>query len=395
VAVRLQDGEPRWQRQLGLIPAAAPIPSGDSLLLVDEDGGAVAVPANGLMIPKAATAAAAEWVAAGPADGVSGPTQVATSPDGKTVFTVTPTGSGGTAKWVIRRLVNGKVDHTGSVNAPGTLAGRPVLMGGALLIPASDGFVHKLVLGDGRVRQDSLVGGPKWLLDRRGTDPRCFLVPLTDDTFLASDGGKVLKRWRWAAGGAEEGNARWEFRERIATPPVVLPAAGTRPARLLVADSTGGVWLYALNRTDEPIRRWVPGRTATLPGGKVLSAFAVQTDAAGRQVAAYTVDGKQVVVLNLDADEPLRVTPAVDDAGTLLVGTPQAAGDGRWLLTDLSGRVAVLDAESGKLVTARQVGLPGAVPATAGVPAGDRVVVPLSDGTAAVVEMADMNPKAE
>lgn len=394
VAVRLQDGEPRWQRQLGVISTSAPVRTEAGALLVDEDGGAVAVPAVGLPLPRAATTAAPEWVVAGPADDVSGPTRVAASPDGKTVFTVTPTGTGAAAKWAVRRVVDGKVNHVGSVTAPAALAGSPALMGGTLLIPAADGFVYRLGLGDGRAKPDTLAGGPKWLLDRRTPEPRCFITPLGGDAFLVSDGGKVLKRWTWRTGaGSEEGSGRWEFRERIATTPAVLPAAGNRPARLLVADATGGVYLYAADGGDAPIRRWVPGRTAALPGGKVLSDFAVQTDPAGRQFAAYVVDGKRVVCLNVDADDPLWVTPAADHAGRMLVGSPVPIGDGRWLVTDLAGRLAVLDGETGRAVASREVGLPGAVPAAAGVPVGDRVLLPLSDGSAAVVELQETQPE--
>jgi len=50
-------------------------------------------------------------------------------------FTITPTGEGAIAKWVIRRAVNGKFDHTGSVAAPAALTGLPVVSNGTLLIP--------------------------------------------------------------------------------------------------------------------------------------------------------------------------------------------------------------------------------------------------------------------
>jgi hypothetical protein len=288
------------------------------------------------------------------------------------------------------------VDHEGSTTAPAPLAGQPVAFNGSLLLPAGDGSIYRLTLGDGRSRKDHLDRGPTWRLDHRVTNPVCFLLPVTGDAFLASDGGKVLKRWSWPAGGWVDDGMKWEVRQPVAAPPLLLPPAGGKPARLLVADTTGGVWLYGLDRTDPPLRRWVPGKTVALPGGKVSSGFAVQTDPAGRQLAAYTVDGKHLVCLDLDADQPRWVISTGDDPGRAVVGLPHPMGDGRWLATDLSGRISVLDADTGRPVVTREVGLPGAVAQTPGVPVGDsRVLVPLSDGSAAVVELQDKGKQAE
>ena len=389
VAVKLQDGEPRWQRQLGIIPSAAPVRTESGLLLVDGDGGAVAVPAGGVANSNAAIAAPPDWTAAAPIDGVTRPTQVAASADGKLAFTIAATGEGAIAKWVIRRATNGKFDHTGSVTAPAALAGLPAIANGTLLLPAADGFIYRLVMGDGRGVEDKLVAGPKWLLSR-AENPECFIVPLTSETFLTSDGAKLLKRWNWPAGGGfADDNAAWSIRERIAIAPLVLPAAAGKPARMLVADATGGIWLYALDRVDTLLLRWIPGVAAALPNGKLTSNFAVQTDVTGRQLAAYVVNGRKVVCLDLDADQPRWVAAAKDDAGSIVVGTPHSAGDGRWLITELGGRVVILNAETGQPTSTREVGLPGAVPETAGVPIGDnRVLVPLSDGSAAIVNIA-------
>jgi len=222
-------------------------------------------------------------------------------------------------------------------------------------------------MGDGRGVADTLTAGPKWLLNRNVADPECFIVALTNETFLTSDGGKILKRWNWPAGGGwADDNASWSVRERIASAPLVLPAAAGKPARMLVADATGGIWLYALDRSDSLLRRWIPGKTLALPGGKVSPQFGVQVDSAGRQLAAYTVSDKKIVCLDVDADEPRWVAAMKDDAASNIVGTPYPAADGRWLITDLGGRVSILNAESGQPELTREVGLPGAVPATAG-----------------------------
>ncbi|HEY3789765.1 MAG TPA: hypothetical protein VGL71_12965, partial [Urbifossiella sp.] len=388
------DGAPRWQRQLGIIPSSAPVSTQAGLLLVDGDGGAVSVPATGVSLPSATTTASPEWIAAPPIDGITSPTKVIPSPDGKTVFTISTTGEGEIAKWVIRRAVNGKFDRQSIVKAKGEIAGTPAFFNGTLLIPAADGFIYRLVIA-GRVDEDSLVAGPKWLLSRNVENPECFVAPIANETFLTSDGGKILKRWTWPAGGTYlDDNASWNIRQRIASAPLVLSTAG-KPTRLLVADVTGGIWLYGLDRGDTPIRRWIPGKTLALPPGKVSPHFAEQHDASGRQLAAYTVNAKKLVCLDVDADEPRWIASMKDDAASNLVGSPLAFGLGRWLTTDLGGRVSILNAENGQPELTREVGLPGAVPETIGVPIGDnRVLVPLNDGSAAIVNLAS-EPKAK
>lgn len=386
VAVKLRDGEPLWQRQLGIIPSAAPIKTDAGLLMVDGDGGAIAIPAAAA----SAIRPAPEWIAAPPIDGVSGPTRLIATPDGKLAFTLTPVGEGAVAKWIIRRATNGKFDHTGSVTAPAPLAGLPAIINGTLLVPAADGFIHRLVIGNGTSIEDKLTPGPKWQLARGGETPKCFITVLSNETFLTSDGGKLLKRWNWPAGGGgwADDNASWTVRAPISAAPLVLPAAAGKPARMLVADATGGMSLYALDRPD-PLRRWIPGVTPALPTGRVAPHFAFQTDATGRQLVAYTVDEKKVVCLDVDADDPKWITAGGEDAASHLVGSPVSAGGGRWLVTDLGGRIAVLNAEAGQAVLTKEVGLPGAVPAVAAVlldPA--HALVPLSDGTAALVDLA-------
>ena len=172
-------------------------------------------------------------------------------------------------------------------------------------------------------------------------------------------------------------------------------AAALLPSgKVLVAGPTASTELY-----DPATNAWSPGppmleeriefTLTALPNGKISSQFVVQIDSAGRQLAAYVVNGKKVVCLDVDADQPRWVATAKDDAGAIVVGTPHSAGDGRWLITELGGRVVILNAESGLPTFTREVGLPGAVPETAGVPIGDnRVLVPLSDGSAAIVNIA-------
>ncbi|MFO0801799.1 MAG: PQQ-binding-like beta-propeller repeat protein [Gemmataceae bacterium] len=380
VAVKLRDGAPRWQRQLGLIPSVTPLRTDTGVLLVDGDAGAVAVPST------ATAAFDPAWIVAPPINGVTKPAVLAASADAKTVFTISAVGEGAVAKWIIRRAVNGKFDHSGSVNAPGALAGSPVVFNNTLLLPASDGFIYRLVVGDGRGVEDKLAPGPKWLLNRAADNPQCYIAALPNDQFITSDGGRMLKRWIWpATGGWADDNASWSLRERVAAPPLILPAAAGKPARMIAADSTGSVTLFGLDRSDNLIRRWVPGVTAALPNGEV-SPFAFQTDATGRMLVAYSVRKKQTVCLDADADAPLWITPESEES---LVGSPVPLGAGNWLVTDLGGRVSVFHPDSPQPALTRDAGFAGAVPEKAAVPLdATRVLVPLSDGSAALVDIA-------
>ena len=73
------------------------------------------------------------------------------SGDGKVVFTVTPVvvreEQKEIAKFVVRRVADGRVAHEGIATAPGALAGPPAVVGDALLLPLSDGFIYRHNIG--------------------------------------------------------------------------------------------------------------------------------------------------------------------------------------------------------------------------------------------------------
>ena len=147
VLLNFRDGELRWQRQLGVVPATQPIVQGDGLLLVAEDGGMVVVPAASGASAGRSVAAPVEWVIATPPENATGPTVVAVSADGMAVFTVTPVlareDQRSIATFVVRRVAEGKIVHEGNVAAPAALAGPPVVLGNSLLLPLADGFVYR------------------------------------------------------------------------------------------------------------------------------------------------------------------------------------------------------------------------------------------------------------
>jgi hypothetical protein len=391
IAFDLRDGEIRWQRQLGLVPAAAPFPQGESLILVDEDGGIVAVPTANRLAPGQTLAAPPEWLLASAPPNPTGPTAIAVSADGKVAYAVTPVNRDG-PKFAIRRIAGGKVTHQEEVVAPAALAGQPAVVGDRLLIPTADGFVNRLVPGAGLANPAKLEAGPPWQGERRSAGASCTITPLSESSFATSDGGKKLSRWNWPAAGAWNPADSWELRGPVAGPGVALPPGEPDgPPRLLVADASGSVWLFRADRAGPPLRRWQPG--GAIPEGRPSSPFAVQGTDPTKLSVAYVVDGRSAAALSPDREEALWSARTGDDANSRIVGAPQPAGDNRWVVTDLAGRVVVLDGASGEVLARRTVGLPGAVPAVAGGVAANSALTPLSDGSAVVIDLPKSEPK--
>jgi hypothetical protein len=256
-----------------------------------------------------------------------------------------------------------------------------------LLIPAADGTVYRHTPGNGKSTVDTLVAGPSWATDRRPADAVGYLTAISDSTFLTNDGTRKFAAWNWPkVGNWSPVGKDWELGERPAGPGIVLPPAtpGDSP-RLLVADVTGSVWLFAADRPGQHVRRWRPG--GGLPGGAPTSPFVVQPDAANRLVVTYTVENKFLVCLDPERDLPRWAKAVSGETDSTLVGSPQAAGAGRWLVSDLGGHVILFDAEGEKQATL-QIGLQGVVPVVAAsIIGGAGVFAPLSDGSAVMLPL--------
>jgi hypothetical protein len=327
VFLNLIDGEIRWQRQLGVVPAVPPVSQDGGLILAAEDGSILSLPTAALAAQGRTTVSPPNWVVADPPDNATGATSVAVSPDSKLIFTVTPirtTDDGKpSAKFLIRRIVGGQVVHRGVAAAPGELAGLPVVLGDSLLLPIADGFVYRHSPGTGKANPDTLTVGPPWSTERRSADAVCSLSPISDTAFLTNDGSKKLTQWEWPKAGRPNQIGGWDLRERPAGQGLLLTAANSKePPRLLIADVTGSVWLYPLDRSGQPLRRWRPG--TGLPAGKPSSPFVVQLQGKELRIA-YTVDNSVVVCLDPDDDTPKRSWWGRREL--------PATGDGSWVIS--------------------------------------------------------------
>lgn len=414
VLMGLRDGSFRWQRQLGVVPATAPIPQGNGLLLVAKDGGLLLVPDSTVATPGSVKAAPPEWVIAPPPENVTSPTVVAVSADGKTVYTVTQAlvveDLKLLSKYLIRRVVGGKLVHEGSVNAPALsngapapLAGPPVIFGDSLLLPVANGFIYRHVAGSaqgngGKSNPDTLTAGPQWSGEQRSDAAiKCYITPLSDSAFLTSDGTKKLSRWDWPADGNWNAAGGWVLREQPAGPGLMLPSVGGEPARLLIQDVSGSVWLYPNDRGGQHLKRW---RAASgITSGRPSSPLVMQLDSTGKPVVAYTVEDKVLVCLDPTLDQPRLAVRSGEEIEGTLVGAPQPSGAGRWTITDLGGKVTLYETTSEKPAASAVIGLAGAVPAAASTPLnGSSVLTPLLDGSAVVLPLPvapTNNPEAK
>ena len=263
---------------------------------------------------------------------------MAVSADGKTVFTVTPVlGSRGDqkliAKFVIRRVAEGRVVHEGSVNAPGSARWSPVVLGDTLLIPTCRRIRPPAPAGHAdrtRIRSPPVRS---WVGDRRTADAVCYITPLSDTTFLTSDGGQEADEVGLAASGAVD--ARRTGRGNCANDPpgpaVRLAAdARRRPAAVPArCRCDGSVWLFAADRAGQPLRRWRPGG-GQFPRASRLRRSSCRPDAARTDCSWRTRSriGRSSASIR-NATPPLWAVRTGEDADATLVGAPQRPA-GRW-----------------------------------------------------------------
>jgi outer membrane protein assembly factor BamB len=365
-----RSGVVKWQRQLGAVPASSVIRLHDgSAVVADEDGGVTVVPAAG-GAPITAPAPPA-WNAAKGLMAPTAPPLACATADGNAAWVLAPERPGRTATLRVRRVGASPLDA--SVALPANLAGCPLALGDAVLVPLADGIVYRFAAGTSKLR-----AGPSWRNATAGADAVCHLSATTKpDEFFGTDGDRKFARWAWPAGETDAWKAltkdAWEALGTIPFPPVSLSVGSQE--MVIVADPAG-VTAYAANAPSEPLRRWKPGAPAkgfALAGGRV--AVAVETG------HVFGLDPAS----DAGAWEFKPVGGPAPCVGLVAVG-------GRVYATDLYGRVAVLDGKTGMSVSAVSPSLTGLVP-TDGVPAvplgPGRLLLPLADGTAVFLLTSD------
>ncbi|HSQ54582.1 MAG TPA: hypothetical protein VLM40_02470, partial [Gemmata sp.] len=246
----------------------------------------------------------------------------------------------------------------------------------------------RLTEGTGVANPDKLLPGPPWTSGTRRQDSECSVTVISETMFLTNDGGRKLEGWMWPMSGSWSNAAgKWELPVAPAGRGVVIPAkpSGEAP-RLMIADVAGTVRLFAADRGGEHLKQWRSGGEKH-PAGKPTSSLVVQNDTAGNPVVAFTIENRALVCIDPERDEPRWMVKAADDPAATFVGAPEPIGAGKWLVTDLGGRVTEYDAD-GKKGRTLSIELPGAVPARAAAAIGGAgILVPLSDGSVVVLSL--------
>lgn len=370
------DGRIRWQRKLGAVTPAAPVPQEDgSALLIDEDGGTYLLPPEASSVTLAGTQAIlANWVIAQPSLITQGTPRVATNTRGTWVLIPEKAEQGRQLR--ARRIVAGKLAFETAPALPDAIAGPPIALADAVIVPLADGFVYRLDPGSNK-----LLLGPQWRGLGVPADATCFLTAIDDKEFLGTDGGKTMTRWQWMTGKQAEWKVvagPWQTRERITLPPVLLPRGQTRE-QLLAADVTGSIWLFDASTSGEPIRRWRGTSDGPIPSGRPSAGFTRITHN-GQTLVAYIVADRHIVCLSPDNPQPVWVVSQTDLQPDWLGCTFQ---DDRLLATDLMGRIVAIQPADGNTLGTRELPITELFPQSHAVAFGPNyLLMPLWDGSA-------------
>jgi outer membrane protein assembly factor BamB len=373
-AVGADDGKIRWQRQLGLEVQGDPVVMGQEILVADRGGGLfrfqsgkeVALPGREWRLADALLGTPLELGSQAPylipaADGISA-YEIAYS-DRKRQLTIRHYQVGKDAQ---NHLLEEKtVDVTAPPAAP------PALGEQSLLLLLADGVIQRFALPlDGTAGS----GGPNWRTTGRADDgAQGFVVQVSNDEFLTTDGSRGITHWQWPLNGTfrtiPEGNPPTvELSARIVSPPIVLPRKKpTDELQVCVADADGNVILLK-GRELQPQLVWTPG-----PGSKITSGPFLRGDWIG-----CIVDRQRLVWIDPTKDKILWQFSMPGDG---IVGQPQILGN-LLVVADLSGRFIALDPATGRRqgmgYTLKASAAPVATPVAFG---PDTAFVPLTDGT--------------
>jgi outer membrane protein assembly factor BamB len=383
-----EQGQIRWQRQLGLVCQGTPLaltpPEGGQPMLValDQSGGLFALDPLRPQKPQVLAEALDENPRVPPC--------LLPSPDGHSAYEVAAPGDG---HWlIVRRIdwVNGTrelrvldppIRVTLMLPDQKTLyipSGQPAIVGTQLVVPMMDGTLTRLSLVE---EQKGMKGGPPWRDDLAPATASCHVLALGGDRFLVTDGSRGLRMYEWPAAmnkvfrpllpKGEEAFPRLEY--PVVSPPVLLPSSDGRQ-RIAVADSVGVLHLF----TVAPDGSLQSGLTWDLQGKITMGPF-VHTTPRGEVRLGCVVDRSSLVWIDPEKKESLWTYPS---GGAAIIGPPTQTDD--LLVVALqSGHYVGLDPETGQPKGRGYTLRTSAAPAAPPMPfdAG-RIFTPLSDGTA-------------
>ena len=378
-------GHVRWQRQLGLVTQGPPVVFGKSIIIMDQDAGLYLIDPQDLTLETNNEWLIKDrWSIAQPLLNVASPPTMLPQADGKSIVVVAAVESSTGLRLVIRRYSADNPVQDRSVVLPAPLAGNPILVNGMLILPLANGMLHRLSLAEGKAVEE----GPTWRGARLGRSTKCYLVPFQENDFFATDGNRILQRWRWPQDqDIFESRGQLTLSDPIASAPVLIP--GVDRQRLLLASVKGIVTTWDADKLAPnavPLRTWRPLAKGPIPVGPITAGPFLERDPKGNPIAFYLVDGVNLVVLSPDVEGPLWISRRADRLpGDGTIGKPQLF-ENRLYLTDRLGIYRAIDMETREALGAvyRITGTGAA--ATPALPfEGGRLLAPLTDGTVLLV----------
>lgn len=235
-----------------------------------------------------------------------------------------------------------------------------------LILALEDGFLVRLSGRDG-----TPTLGPPWRSRTASPNAAGILAPLGDKDFLVGDGGRGLIRWRWPEGGTWHKEAEVESSRPLVGN--IVPVPLDKETGILVAEEGGGLLLLDAERL-EVRKRW---------------------PLSGRLTAGPFRRGNQVGVV-LDRERLVWIDPRSDGIAWEYSGLADLVGppvlvEGALVVADCSGRMTLLDPAEGRPIGPgyqfRAAVVPTASPLLVG---SDRLLLPLSDGSLALVSLATL-----
>jgi hypothetical protein len=386
-AVDDESGSILWQRQLGLVCRAAPLPlrpPGETadpvILLMDQSGGLFAFDSERR---QANLGELGVRVADALQDNPEVQPLLLPAGDGESAYEIACPGNGKTL--LVRHV---KVDKERQVQVladkrlelrTGPLHGTPAIVGNLLVLPLADGSLARVPLP---VTDKSAVLGDDyyWRSEQAASDTRGHVLALAPDRFLVTNGARGFKVWQKDT---KTPNGGWltipddaesfELEHRVASAPVLLSAdKEAATAEICVADAAGVVWRLVVQAKGRITakREWdVQGKVTAGPFVRMV----------GAEVRiGCVVDQRRLVWIDPQAAAAVW---NYETTGKPILGQPEPIG-GLLVVTDTAGQFVGLDPATGKADGPGYMLRGSIAPATT--PVGftpTRLFVPLSDGT--------------
>jgi outer membrane protein assembly factor BamB len=389
-AIETETGKVVWQRQLGLEIQGDPVRMGNQVLAHDHGGGLFNIDPAKATGEQTRGWQVLDTLAGGPLTGGAIQSYLLPTDDGTAAFQISCPEQG-------KELTVRKYHASAESAAPAPLEQRRFKLGAPLVSPPAlgpqnillatdDGVVLRLTLPFDEPMQ--LESGPNWRSARADEGARGYVVAISADEFLTTDGSSGLTHWRWPQGMTftavlpnAEIPATVEMPARIVARPLVLPKAGGDGELQVCVATYGGSLALLAGAELKQARTWSLG--GTLTAGPFLRG----------QYVCCVMDRSRLVWIDPNQDN-VYWDHKVPGAG--IVGQPQQI-DGWLVVADSSGQVLAFDPRSRRQVGSAYTLKTSA--AAAGTPVAfeaGKALVPLTDGTLFLLDLQvfGMNPAA-